>query len=401
MAARLELLMFQYDAMNTFLNAQVPRKLDCNTPEGFTKQFGSLLLLCQALYGLKEAPLLWYQDLAKTLHNLGLKPIPNVPYLFANNDLIIFFYVDDIVILVHLSKLVQHKEFKDKLFNQYELRSIEQLNWFLGIRVVCDISQYSIWLIQDSFIDKVTAKYSLVEGATTLPEFPMADTQLQPYTGVVDKVLKKRYQQLVGSMAYIPVFTRPDMSLTHSILSYYHTSPGEQYLPVTIHAWHFLIRTRNLALKASAFILDSTRYIVTSAMPKTITNTTFNHELAPIFFGTSDASFADDPTTRTSSDGYLFKLFSMPIDWKATKQQSVTKSTTEAELYAFSLAASELIWCNNLIHQLSFETGITPVIYCDNQQIVEIVTKSTEQLQTKLKFVDIHQLWSHQAVEKG
>jgi hypothetical protein len=76
------------------------------------------------------------------------------------------------------------------------------------------------------FIDKVIAKYNLVEGATTSPEFPMADTQLQPYTGVVEKALKKRYQQLVDSMAYISVFTRPDISLTHSILSCYLTSPG-------------------------------------------------------------------------------------------------------------------------------------------------------------------------------
>jgi hypothetical protein len=57
----------------------------------------------------------------------------------------------------------------------------------------------------------------------------------------------------------------------------------------------------------------------------------------PIFFGASDASFADDPSTRASSDGYLFKLFGMPIDWKATKQRSITKSTTEAELYALSV----------------------------------------------------------------
>jgi hypothetical protein len=77
-------------------------------------------------------------------------------------------------------------EFGDKLFNRYELRSIRQLNWFLGIRVVRDISQRSTWLIQDAFINKVATKYNLMEGATTLPDFPIADIQLEPYTGVVD-----------------------------------------------------------------------------------------------------------------------------------------------------------------------------------------------------------------------
>jgi hypothetical protein len=111
----------------------------------------------------------------------------------ANNNLIVFFYVDDIVVLVHLSKVDIHKEFEDKLFNRYKLRLMGQLNWFLRIRVVRDISQNSTWLIQDSFIDRVATKYNLMEGATTLLDFPMADTQLKPYTGVIDEALKKRY----------------------------------------------------------------------------------------------------------------------------------------------------------------------------------------------------------------
>jgi hypothetical protein len=80
------------------------------------------------LYGLKEAPLIWYRDLAKTLQDLGLKQIPNTPCLFANDDLIVFFYVDNIVVLVHPSKLNIHKAFENKLFSRYELRSMGQLN---------------------------------------------------------------------------------------------------------------------------------------------------------------------------------------------------------------------------------------------------------------------------------
>jgi hypothetical protein len=170
---------------------------------------------------------------------------------------------------------------------------------------------------------------------------------------VIDEALKKRYQQLVGLIAYISVFTRPDISLTHSILSRFLTSPGEEHLRAAIHAWRFLIRTRNLALKASAFTPDNTVYSIPGPSPNTTTNTapdTENLELEPIFFRASDASFADDPLTRASSDGYLFKLFGMLIDWKATKQRLVTKSTTKAELYALSRAALELIWWNNLFH---------------------------------------------------
>jgi hypothetical protein len=40
----------------------------------------------------------------------------------------------------------------------------------------------------------------------------------------------------------------------------------------------------------------------------------------------------------------------------------------------------------------------TPTIWCDNQQTVGIVTKEHNKLHTKIKHVDIHQLWIQQEV---
>jgi hypothetical protein len=140
-------------------------------------------------------------------------------------------------------------------------------------------------------------------------------------------------------MAYISVFTRPYISLTYSSLSRYLTSPGEQQLCAAVHAWRFLTKTHDCVLKASAITIDNTAYSVPGLVPNTK-----NPERVPIFFGSFYVSFANNPLSRVSSDGYFFKLFEMLINWKAMKQQSVTKSTTKAELYALSHAASELIW---------------------------------------------------------
>jgi hypothetical protein len=118
-------------------------------------------------------------------------------------------------------------------------------------------------------------------------------------------------------MTYILVFTRPNISLTHSILSRFLTSPREQHLRAAIHAWRFLIRTRNLALKALAFTPKNTRYLIPRPAPNTTPNTspdTENLKLEPIFFRASDALFADNLLTRASLDSYLFKLFGMLIN---------------------------------------------------------------------------------------
>jgi hypothetical protein len=155
------LKVFQYDVLNAFLNAEVNRKIFVQTPEGYVNQFGPLLWLWRALYGLKEAPLLWYNDLCTSLRKMGLEPVPGIPCLFTNENLIVFFYANDIIVLVRSEDLEAHEEFERALKNRYEIRCIGKLSWFLGIRVVHDKEQGKVWLLQDSFVDKVAASFKL------------------------------------------------------------------------------------------------------------------------------------------------------------------------------------------------------------------------------------------------
>jgi hypothetical protein len=48
---------------------------------------------------------------------MGLKPVPDIPCLFMNKKLIVFFYVDNIVVLVRPEDLKAHEEFKRALEN--------------------------------------------------------------------------------------------------------------------------------------------------------------------------------------------------------------------------------------------------------------------------------------------
>jgi hypothetical protein len=78
---------------------------------------------------------------------LGLRPVKDVPCLFTNERLIVFFYVDDIVVLVHPDHLDDHRLFERELEAVYNLRKLRELKWFLGIRVLRDWTAGTIWLI--------------------------------------------------------------------------------------------------------------------------------------------------------------------------------------------------------------------------------------------------------------
>ena len=97
--------------------------------------------------------------------------------------------------------------------------------------------------------------------------------------------------------------------------------------------------------------------------------------------------------------GYLFKLYGMCIGWKATRQRSITKSTTEAELIALSVAGVEMEWWNRVFKHVKFSPNVRPAIFCDNEQTVGIVSKQDDRLHTKLRHVDTHQMWLRQEVQ--
>ena len=104
--------------------------------------------------------------------------------------------------------------------------------------------------------------------------------------------------------------------------------------------------------------------------------------------------------TRQSTEGYLFQLFGGPIDWRSTKQKTVTTSSTEAELLALTHAAKELYGWQRLFQSITFDPGHRTTLNCDNQQTICLLVKKSPQLNTRLRHVDIHNHWLRQEVQE-
>jgi hypothetical protein len=192
-AGAFDLEMRSYDALNAFLNAKLQDKVFCETPEGFP-ELGECIELLRALYGLKEAPLLWYRELTKSLSELGLHPVPDAPCLYRNDFILVFFYVDDIVVLSKKQHLDKLHDFESKLFKKYEIRSLGELRWFLGVRIMRDRPNKKIWLLMDSYIQKVITKYNLTPRNGKYPNTPMSTDELLPSTEIEDPIRTKLYQ---------------------------------------------------------------------------------------------------------------------------------------------------------------------------------------------------------------
>ena len=144
------------------------------------------------------------------------------------------------------------------------------------------------------------------------------------------------------------------------------------------HLLRYLIGTRYLAIEYNGLDLHNIR----------------------TFLVASNASFADT-ADRKSSQGFCFQLYGGCIHYKATKQRTVTTSSTEAELLSISLTVKELIWWKRFFTNLGFKLDDEVSVYCDNQQTLRLLQMDEPKLVTKLKHFDIHSHWLRQEVQAG
>jgi len=79
------------------------------------------------------------------------------------------------------------------------------------------------------------------------------------------------------------------------------------------------------------------------------------------------------------------KLFGGPVAWRANKQDTVTTSSTEAELLALSQTAKEAMYLSRLFRALSLELDEPLSIECDNRQTIRLLVEEVAKLQTKLR----------------
>ena len=216
--------------------------------------------------------------------------------------------------------------------SSYEIRSLGDLSWFLGIRIIR--SDDKLYLCQDSYIEKIVDKYNTIT-TSPHPKTPLKLDQLVDYDGVATKSRIHAYQQRIGSLTFAATTTRPDIAFATAKLAQYLTNPSPLYLAAANRLLSYLYYTKQLAIEFSQSKINS------------------------IFLSSFDAAFADDPKTRKSSFGYLIQLYGGPVDWKAPKQTTVTTSSTKAELLALSETARQTLWWKRFFENIRFKYSAT------------------------------------------
>lgn len=380
LAAQFDLEIHQFDVVNAFLNAvRGPNDppITCYLPDGFKKD-GKVVELRRALYGLRDAPLLWYKEFSSTLLRLGLHPTSEDPCLFQSRDkkVLVLFYVDDILVLYHKDHAKEAGKVMKGIKEKYELKDQGPAEWYLGIRITRDRTTRRIYLSHDQYIERIAKKFDLVD--SRVPTTPLPLTSLEKFDGEANPQQVLSYQEKIGSILYTSIMIRPDVAFACALLSRFLTNPSPRHHQAANQVIRYLYHTRYLAI----------RFGISGG------------GVAQVLLIASDASFADDEETRRSSQGFVISLFGGPIQWKAARQSTVTTSTTEAELLSLEYTAKETMALKRLFGDLELSLGDVWKIYCDNQQTIRLVVGEKERISTRVRHVDIQNMWLRQEYAK-
>ena len=134
-AAKFNLKLIQFNVVNAFVNATLLYTVFINLLLSYRTP-GKVLRLNKALYRLWISPLLWQKEFSSTLQSASYSLVPHEPCCYTKDRILIFFYVDNIVIAYPKGKDHLAQALVTELQEQYNLTSGNELQWFLGIKVV-------------------------------------------------------------------------------------------------------------------------------------------------------------------------------------------------------------------------------------------------------------------------
>ena len=205
-------------------------------PPGLAVESNKVCHLRHALYSLKQAPWAWFAKLSSTIFRLGYTASPYNSALFLRrinkSTILLLLYVNDMIIIGDDLSGIQ--ELKDFLSQQFEMKDLGHLSYFLGLEITH--STEGLYITQAKYASDLLARVGLTDNKTVDTPVEL-NAHLTPSGG---KPLSNPslYRRLVGSLVYLTV-TRPDISYAvHQVSQYLSASRLTHYVVVLHILWY-------------------------------------------------------------------------------------------------------------------------------------------------------------------
>ena len=241
----------QMDVVTAFLAGELEEEIYMEQPEGFkvgTEDEDLVCRLRKSLYGLKQAPRVWNRKIRHFLRSIGFKPTYSDPcvYVHGRTGVIIAMWVDDLIIFGR--DIADIEDLKAQLNEEYEMKDLGELKYFLGIQVHRDKEWKLIHIDQSSYNRTVLERFGMTNSKPAKTPLP-SGARLTKATISDVLVDQKDYQRMVGSLMYAMLATRPDLAQCIQQISQFSQRPARPHEKATKHALRYLNGTIDQGIK--------------------------------------------------------------------------------------------------------------------------------------------------------
>jgi len=232
---------------------------------------------------------------------------------------------------------------------------------------------------QNNYTRNILEKYN--KNNLYLKNNPLPANKLQ---GNNQKALQEEitiYQQYIGSLLYLALKTRPNITFTVQYCVRYCSNPRILHFQAVNNIFSYLNKYPNLRI--------------------TYTRVN-NHNL--IIKAYSDSDWRNCLNSRRSTTGYLTTLSNNLISWGVTLQKSVTLLSTEAEYITITECSKETVYLQNIIYKLNNSLQLQipiniPVILEDNTGAIKL--SHNAEFHKRTKHIDIKYHYIRELVENN
>ena len=394
LAAKWDHELVQLDVPTAFLNADLEEEVFMEVPEGYRDgKDGMVYRLKKALYGLKQAPRNWYIMVSKFIaEEMQFLPCVSDPCLFYRRSrsgrlMLIFLFVDDFQCSFHRDDLEEWTKLKETLIERFGTKDMGNSEWILGMRIVRDRKAGTIALDQELYLTKALEKYGFAQCRTAPTPEVVGAAHQEPTPQLMEPTDKQRYMEIVGTLMYAAISTRPDIMHAVYYLAAFMLDPRTKHMDAAERVLRYLAGTRALGL------------VFGSRNGATIGDSRGHSQVHVDVCAYADADWANNKDDRRSVTGWVAKINGDPVSWSSKKQRTVALSTCEAELYAEAAAIQEVLWLRGIVKELGLRTDLASVVHGDNQSAIAVSKNGVKGERTK--HVDVKYHFVTETIDRG
>lgn len=358
-SAQKGLLLKQFDVKTAFLHGDLKELVYMRQPIGFEDGTNRICKLNKSLYGLKQASRCWNEKFTFFIRHFGFEQSVADPCVFiCKRDgklTVMAIHVDDGLIAGECSR--QIADILKWLNKHFEVKEMD-VGCFLGLEIE-QKSDGSIFVHQKTYANRVLERFGMQNcNGVASP----SDVNQTLYHFDESEKSKYPYRELIGSLMYLAVGTRPDISHAVGMVSRFMENPTVAHEAAAKRIVKYIRKTINFGIL-------------------------YNCSKSARLKAYSDADYAGDIDTRRSTSGYVFLFGDSVVSWGSERQKSVSLSTTESEYMAAALCTQELIWIKKLFGEILGEDAFDATLYMDNQSAIRLI--KNPEFHKRSKHIDI------------